>query len=95
MNRTDFSSLLAAPSKLNPAQTAALFSIVNEFPYFQAARALHLKGLKNEESFKYNKHSQKQAFKEERSRFAGLAWRSPVKGGVREGGRDCFKHSYV
>ena len=56
MNRTDFSSLLAAPSKLNPAQTAALFSIVNEFPYFQAARALHLKGLKNEESFKYNKN---------------------------------------
>ena len=55
MNRTSFSNLLAFPSKLNQEQTAAVLSIIKEFPYFQAARALYLKGLKNEESFKYNK----------------------------------------
>ena len=55
MNRTDFSNLLAFPSKLNQEQTAGVFSIIKEFPYFQAARALYLKGLKNKESFKYNK----------------------------------------
>ena len=27
---------------------------MKEYPYFQAARALYLKGLKNQESFKYN-----------------------------------------
>ena len=55
MNRTDFSNLLAFPSKLNQEQTVGVFSIIKEFPYFQAARALYLKGLKNKESFKYNK----------------------------------------
>jgi len=55
MNRTDFSNLLAFPSKLNQEQTVGVFSIIKEFPYFQAARALYLKGLKNEKSFKYNK----------------------------------------
>jgi hypothetical protein len=29
-------------------------SIVSEFPYFQPARAIYLKGLKNKDSFKYN-----------------------------------------
>ena len=55
MNRTDFSNLLASPTKLNQEQTVAIFSIIKEFPYFQAARAIYLKGLKNEESFKYNR----------------------------------------
>ena len=28
--------------------------VINEYPYFQSARALYLKGLKNKGSFKYN-----------------------------------------
>ncbi len=35
-------------------ETAELKSVIDEFPYFQSARALYLKGLKNQNSFKYN-----------------------------------------
>ena len=35
-------------------QTTDLKSVIDEFPYFQSARALYLKGLKNQDSFKYN-----------------------------------------
>ncbi|MCK5402139.1 MAG: hypothetical protein KAJ28_10950 [Flavobacteriaceae bacterium] len=54
MNTTDFTSLLQQPQTINAQQTHAIKSIVNEFPYFQSARALYLKGLKNKDSFKYN-----------------------------------------
>ena len=56
MNRTNFSNLLTLSSRLSLEDTEQIASIVKEFPYFQAARALHLKGLKNQESFKYNKN---------------------------------------
>ena len=55
MNRTNFSNLLTLSSRLSLEETEQIASIVKEFPYFQAARALYLKGLKNQESFKYNK----------------------------------------
>ena len=55
MNKTEFSNLLANPSKLTEDHNSSLDSILIEFPYFQAARSLNLKGLKNQESFKYNK----------------------------------------
>ena len=55
MNRTNFSNLLTLSSPLSLEETEQIASIVEEFPYFQAARALYLKGLKNQESFKYNK----------------------------------------
>jgi hypothetical protein len=35
-------------------ETAELKSVIDEFPYFQSARVLYLKGLKNQNSFKYN-----------------------------------------
>ena len=35
-------------------ETTDLRSVINEFPYFQSARALYLKGLKDQNSFKYN-----------------------------------------
>ena len=35
-------------------ETAELKTVIDEFPYFQSARALYLKGLKNQNSFKYN-----------------------------------------
>ncbi|MEP5338094.1 MAG: hypothetical protein ABJL44_08360 [Algibacter sp.] len=54
MNNNDFTSILQQPEAVTPQQTDDLKSIVDEFPYFQSARAIYLKGLKNQESFKYN-----------------------------------------
>ena len=55
MNVSEFIALLQNSNTiLSPAQTRELETILEEYPYFQAARALHLKGLKNLESYKYN-----------------------------------------
>ncbi|MBT8296483.1 MAG: hypothetical protein KJO51_08705 [Gramella sp.] len=55
MNVADFTYLLQHPQKVvQPIQTKQLEEVLSEYPYFQAARALHLKGLKNLNSFKYN-----------------------------------------
>ncbi len=54
MNISDFTYLLQKPEKINEQQTEAVATIIKEFPYFQSARAVHLKGLKNQDSFKYN-----------------------------------------
>lgn len=54
MNNSDFTYLLQNPEAVTPQQTTDLKSIVNDFPYFQSARVIYLKGLKNQESFKYN-----------------------------------------
>jgi len=55
MNVSDFTYLLQHPEEvLSTDQTRQLEEILIDYPYFQAARALHLKGLKNLNSFKYN-----------------------------------------
>lgn len=55
MNVKDFTYLLQHPEKVvNPIQIKQLEEVLEEYPYFQAARALHLKGLKSLNSFKYN-----------------------------------------
>jgi hypothetical protein len=54
MNNTDFTYLLQHPQKITTSQTEALKTIIDAFPYFQSARAIYLKGLKNKESFNYN-----------------------------------------
>ncbi|NNE77884.1 MAG: hypothetical protein HKN31_12525, partial [Pricia sp.] len=55
MNVQDFTYLLQHPEKVvSPLHTKQLEDVLDEYPYFQAARALHLKGLKNLNSFKYN-----------------------------------------
>ena len=46
--------LLKNPEKIQDKNVFDLKSIVKEYPYFQSARALYLKSLKNQESFKYN-----------------------------------------
>ena len=61
MNTTDLTYLLNKPYALNEKQTIALESVLQEFPYFQAARVLHLKGLLNQESFRYNYELKKTA----------------------------------
>ena len=54
MNQTDFLNIIKAPQHINKSQTQDLKNVIEAFPYFQSARALHLKGLKNADSFKYN-----------------------------------------
>ena len=54
MNTTDFTYILQHPQSITATQISDVKSIINEFPYFQSARAIYLKGLKNKESFKYN-----------------------------------------
>lgn len=55
MNVQDFTYLLQNPDKVvSSNQTKELEDVLSEYPYFQPARAIHLKGLKNLNSFKYN-----------------------------------------
>ena len=54
MQLKDFTYLLQHPQDITAEQTSAMTSIIANYPYFQPARALYLKGLKNKESFKYN-----------------------------------------
>ncbi|MFB0910842.1 MAG: tetratricopeptide (TPR) repeat protein [Flavobacterium sp.] len=54
MNVTAYISLINEPNIISDAQTLALEKVIDEFPFFQSARALRLKGLYNENSFKYN-----------------------------------------
>ncbi|WP_374398445.1 tetratricopeptide repeat protein [Flavobacterium sp.] len=61
MNLSDLTYLLNKPETINEKQTIALENVVLQFPYFQAARALHLKGLNNQESFRYNYELKKTA----------------------------------
>ena len=54
MNITEFTSLLQQPNAISKEQTTAIEDMLESYPYFQAARIIHLKGLKNQHSFKYN-----------------------------------------
>ncbi|TPN87188.1 hypothetical protein [Aquimarina algicola] len=54
MNTKELSYVLQNPTSLNKDQTHALEKLTVAFPYFQAIKALHLKGLKDSDSFKYN-----------------------------------------
>ena len=54
MNIQNYTYLINNPAVISKEQTSELESIINSFPYFQSARALHLKGLKSQDSYKYN-----------------------------------------
>lgn len=54
MNVTDYTYLINKPDAIHEKQTGALEKVLIEFPYFQSARAIQLKGLYNQNSFKYN-----------------------------------------
>ncbi|ARV06683.1 hypothetical protein BTO04_08240 [Polaribacter sp. SA4-10] len=54
MKTSIFINLLEKKQQIQQLETAELKSVVEEFPYFQSARALYLKGLRNQNSFKYN-----------------------------------------
>lgn len=54
MNVTDYTYLINKPDAVHEKQTEALEKVLEEFPYFQSARAIQLKGLYNQNSFEYN-----------------------------------------
>jgi len=54
INLIELTHLLQYPNRIDAETDAALNEMITEFPYFQAARALHLLGLKKQGSYKYN-----------------------------------------
>ncbi len=54
MKTTEFTYLLQHPTQLSNLHTTELEKLILAFPYFQSARSLFLKGLKDQESFRYN-----------------------------------------
>jgi hypothetical protein len=54
LKRDTFTNILENKPLISAEETLALKAVIEEFPYFQSARALYLKGLKNQDSFKYN-----------------------------------------
>ena len=54
MNTSNFTQLLQNPQHISANQVSDIRAIIDEFPYFQSARSIYLKGLKNQGSFKYN-----------------------------------------
>lgn len=61
MNVNDLTYLLNKPQNIQSRQTVELEAVLHQFPYFQAARAIHLKGLYDENSFRYNQELKKTA----------------------------------
>ena len=56
-----FLDILKKELPINSVETAELKSIINQYPFFQSARALYLKGLKNQDHFRYNNELKKTA----------------------------------
>ena len=54
MNTEIYTNLLAHPQKIGKDEIALLSAVIEKYPYFQSARALQLKALKNDSSFLYN-----------------------------------------
>jgi len=61
LNTKDYISLLNKPYSLNEKQTGELERVLSEFPYLQSGRAIYLKGLYNQDSFRYNTELKKTA----------------------------------
>ncbi|WP_394759350.1 tetratricopeptide repeat protein [Flavobacterium sp.] len=61
MNVTEYTYLINRPDAVNDRQIIALEKILHDFPYFQSARSLHLKGIYKQDSFKYNTSLKKTA----------------------------------
>jgi len=54
MNINDYTYLINKPDSIQEKQVELLDKVLLDFPYFQSARALRLKGLFNQNRFKYN-----------------------------------------
>ncbi|WP_310992842.1 hypothetical protein [Aequorivita marina] len=54
MHTSTYTYLLANPQRVTSEDLDALDGVIKKHPYFQSARALQLKGLKNQDSYLYN-----------------------------------------
>ena len=54
MNTKNYTYLLANPQEISKERQVELSDVIEEHPYFQSARALQLKGLKNSNNYLYN-----------------------------------------
>ena len=54
MNVTDYTYLINKPDAIQEKQTETLEKVIQDYSYFQSARAIQLKGLYNQNSSKYN-----------------------------------------
>ena len=54
LNQNELTYILQNPHAISKEQTEALNTVLEEYPYFQSVRAVYLKGLKNQNSYKYN-----------------------------------------
>lgn len=61
MNPDELTYLIKHPNNLTSQDIEKLEKITNEFPFFQSARAIQLKGLYNAKSYKYNNTLKKTA----------------------------------
>ncbi|MBT8316829.1 MAG: hypothetical protein HKP59_04330 [Lutibacter sp.] len=61
MNHREFTAILQNPESIDALKTQQLEEIITEFPYFQSARAIWLKGLNKTKSYKYNSALKKTA----------------------------------
>ncbi|WP_298367870.1 hypothetical protein [uncultured Lutibacter sp.] len=61
MNSNDFYKLMQNTATIDALKTSQLDAVINEYPYFQLAKALQLKGLNKTNSFKYNQALKKTA----------------------------------
>ena len=61
MNILLYNHILNKPFAINEKQTVGLEKIIAEFPFFQSARAMYLKGLFNQNSYSYNTELKKTA----------------------------------
>ena len=55
MTATDLSLILKQPNHITLSQVYELENIINEYPYFQVVKAIYLKILYAQESYRYNK----------------------------------------
>ncbi len=61
MDPQELAQLLENSASVNSKKTAELETVLKEYPFFQAARAVHLKGLYTQESVAYNSNLKKTA----------------------------------
>ena len=54
MNKEQYISLLEKPSIIDSAYGLELKKLIDRYPFFQSARAMYLKALKESDSFRYN-----------------------------------------
>jgi len=54
MTLAEFNNILTNPNQIDSALTNKVEDVLEAYPYFQTARILFLKGLQNQDSFKFN-----------------------------------------